>query len=294
MIGNNIYRPPRSLNENYNECINEFSNAISSLKNNHKHNLILAGDFNINMLKINEQENSSNCFDMLTSFSLCPQIKYPTRFSNRTGTLIDTFFCFLTRYTLESTAGILIKKFSDHQPYFLILDTILKKEHTSKFVCIKVQNEAAMIKVKNDLISSEIHNKLDQSQIGDINGNYDIILDEITKSQNKNKFITKKLVKYNKYKHTKSTCITQGLLKSIKYRDKLYKQTLLTNPDLPEYQMLKINLKTYNGILKRSLRMAKQIDYKTCFNRFKYDAKNTWKTINEIISKSKTNTPLPK
>ena len=149
-----------------------------------------------------------------------------------------------------------------------------------------------MTKVTNDLISSEIHNKLDQSQIGDINGNYDIILNEISKSQNK--FITRKLVKYNKYKHKKSKWITHELLKSIRYRDKLYKQTLLTNPDLPEYQMLKINLKTYNGILKRSFRMAKQIYYKTCFNIFKSDAKNTWKTINEIISKSKTNTPLPK
>ena len=49
----NIYRPPRSLNENYNEFIHEFSNDISSLKNHHKQNLILAGDFNINMLKIN-------------------------------------------------------------------------------------------------------------------------------------------------------------------------------------------------------------------------------------------------
>ena len=78
MIGN-IYRPPRSLNENYNEFINEFSNAISSLKNNHKQNLILAGDFNINMLKINEQENCSSFFDMLTSFSLFPQITCPTK-----------------------------------------------------------------------------------------------------------------------------------------------------------------------------------------------------------------------
>ena len=64
------------------------------------------------------------------------------------------------------------------------------------FVCIQLQNEAAMINVKNDLISSEIHKKLDQSQTGDIIGNYDIILDEISKSQNK--FITRKLVKYNK------------------------------------------------------------------------------------------------
>ena len=74
----------------------------------------------------------------------------------------------------------------------------------------------------------------------------------------------------------------------------MYKQALLTNPDLPEYQVLKINLKAYNVILKRSFRMAKQSYYKTCFNRFKSDAKNTWKTINEILSKSKTNTPLPK
>ena len=149
-----------------------------------------------------------------------------------------TFVCCLTKYTLQSTARILIKKFSDHQPYFLILHTVLRKEHTSKFVCIKVQNEAAMIKVKNDLISSEIHKKLDQSKIADINVNYDIILDEISKSQNN--FLTRKLVKYNKYKHNKSTWITQGLLKSIIYRDKLYKQALLTNPDLPEYQVLKV------------------------------------------------------
>ena len=137
-----------------------------------------------------------------------------------------------------------------------------------------------------------MHKKLDQSQIADINVNYDIILDEISKSQNK--FITRKLVKYNKYKHKKSTWITQGLLISISYRDKLYKQALLTNPDLPEYQVLKINLKSYNVILKRSFRMEKEIYYETCFNRFKSDAKNTWKTINEILSKSKTNTPLPK
>ena len=94
-------------------------------------------------------------------------------------------------------------------------------------------------------------------------------------------------MKYNNYKHTKPTWITQGLLKSIRYRDKLYKQALSTNPDLPEYQVLKINLKSYNVILKRSFRMGKQIYYKTCFNRSKYDVKNAWKTINEILLKVK-------
>ena len=107
------------------------------------------------MLKINEHEHCSNFFDMLTSFSLFPQIPFPSRFSDRKGTLIDNFFCTLTKYTLDSTAGIL-----DHQPYFLILDTALKKEQSSKFIHINIQNEAAMLKVKHYLASSEIRRNL--------------------------------------------------------------------------------------------------------------------------------------
>ena len=64
----NIYRPPRPLNGNYNEFLNEFTTVISSMQNRQKNNLILAGDYNINMLKINEQEHCSRFFDMLTSF----------------------------------------------------------------------------------------------------------------------------------------------------------------------------------------------------------------------------------
>ena len=84
------------------------------------------------------------------------------------------------------------------------------------------------------------------------------------------------------------------MLKSIRYRDKLYKQLKLTNPDTFEYSVLKINLKSYNAILKRSFRIAKQIYFETCFNKFQSDIKNTWKTINEIICKDKTKKTLPK
>ena len=187
------------------------------------------------MLKINEHEHCSNFFDMLTSFSLFPQITFPTRFSDRKGTLIDNFFCTLTKHTLDSTVGILIKKFSDHQPYFLILDTALKKEQSSKFVHINIQNEAAMLKVKHYFTSCEICKKLDVSPNADTNINYNIILDEIDRA--KNKFMPSKMVKLKKYKHKQSSWITKGLLKSIRYRDKLYKQLKLTNPDTFEYSV---------------------------------------------------------
>ena len=100
-----------------------------------------------------------------------------------------------------------------------------------------------MLKVKEDLFSTIIYEKIDISPTAVTNRNYNIILDEI--NQPKNKYMMNKLVKFNKYKHKKSTWITQCLLASIRHRYKLYKQIQLTNPDYPEHDMLLINLKTY-------------------------------------------------
>ena len=106
----NIYRPPRTSNDNLNAFINEFSSIVSLLEHNCKNTLIIAGDFNINLLKLNENDIYSSYFDSLISHSLFPQITFPTRFTRTNGTLIDNFFCKLSQSMLESTVGILIKK----------------------------------------------------------------------------------------------------------------------------------------------------------------------------------------
>ena len=85
---------------------------------------------------------------MLTSYNLFPQITLPTRFTTCTCTLIENLFCNLTKHILQSTAGILIKTFSDHQPYFMFVDTTLKEDHPTRFIQVNVQNKEAMLKVK--------------------------------------------------------------------------------------------------------------------------------------------------
>jgi len=120
-----------------------------------------------------------------------------------------------------------------------------------------------MLKVKNELHSSDIYTKLDTNPNTDPNYNYNIIIDEI--NQAKNKYMTSKFVIFNKYKHKTSAWITQGLLTSIRYRDKLYKQIKLINPESSEYAILLVILKTCNSIFKTSLRKAKQIYYEFFF-----------------------------
>ena len=74
-----------------------------------------------------------------------------------------------------------------------------------------------------------------------MSSNYTTLCNEILRS--KNKHMPSKWVKFNKYKHKKSSWITQGLLKSIKYRDKLYKRLKLTDPNSANYDTINIDLK---------------------------------------------------
>ena len=287
----NIYRPPRSRNDDLNSFINEFAHIISSLENNISH-LIFAGDFNINLQKLNENDTYSNFVDTLISHSLYPLITLPTRFTRTNGTLIYNFFCKLCKSVLESTAGILTKRFSDHQPYFMMLN--MNQKTNAPLSLLKKYNisDEAMLNVRHEIQSDELYSKLGKSCTADINLNYEKINDDILRATNKH--MPCKLMKFNKYKHKKSTWITQGLLKSIRYRDKLYKQLRLSNPNALHYNTLKFNLKTYNLILRKSIISAKQIYYESRFNRIGNYIRRTWKTINEILSKNQTKNKFPK
>ena len=130
-----------------------------------------------------------------------------------------------------------------------------------------------------------MNDKIDKRLTTDPNISYNIIHDVLEKT--KNTHMTSKLVKYNTYKHKKSKWITRGLLRSIRFRDNLYKKLKLTNPASREYyETLKINLKTYNRILRTSISAAKKQFLAYTFDKYKSDIRNTWKTINEILSKN--------
>ena len=55
VIIGNIYRPQRDLNENYMQFSNEFTSIISLIDKTNS-DIIIAGDFNINLLKINDKK----------------------------------------------------------------------------------------------------------------------------------------------------------------------------------------------------------------------------------------------
>ena len=84
--------------------------------------------------------------------------------------------------------------------------------------------------------------------MGDPNDNYNIV-ETIIQDKINTHFPTR-TVKFNYNKHKKNKWVTNGIIKSIKFRNCMYKKLKATNPDSDEFEALKINLRTYNKILK--------------------------------------------
>ena len=101
-----------------------------------------------------------------------------------------------------------------------------------------------------------MHEKMDTNIFADPNINYSILESAIMKTNNK--YMPIKKVNFQKYKHKRNDWITLGILNSIKHRDELYKKIRITEANTPLYDNLHIHLKTFNTILKRSIRIAKK------------------------------------
>ena len=62
ILGNNIYRPPNYIKDNYLKFFDEIRSVLTGLTKL-KCEVIIAGDFNIDLLKIDDNY-SSDCFTL--------------------------------------------------------------------------------------------------------------------------------------------------------------------------------------------------------------------------------------
>ena len=286
----NIYRPPRDLNENYNNFMKELEPILETLNNKHGE-LILAGDFNINLLKINDKKTHSDFFDLITSHQLIPRITLPTRFSEYTATLIDNYFCKVTEKCAKAPTGILVTQLSDHFPYFIFLNNDTTKESPPKHIQVSTNDLNSIARFKQSLDNENVLNTLNKNPLADPNENYNILNNLIMKL--KATHLPNKMIKFNRHKHKHSKWITQGIIRSITFRDKKYAMLKNTSVNSADYLTLKTNLKVYNKILKQSISDSKKSYYCQLFQKYKHDIKKTWATIKQVLNKDRGSKTFP-
>ena len=111
-----MYRHPCMHPKEFNDLF--LKSLTKRLSKENKKEVILLGDFNIDLIKSNSNANTSEFLDVIYSSNLLPHITSLSRLTSRSHTLIDNIFSNINE---ECTSGNIINTISDHLGQFLII-----------------------------------------------------------------------------------------------------------------------------------------------------------------------------
>ena len=273
----NIYRPPHDNNNNdISKFLSELSPVLDILQKENSYAAIV-GDFNINLLQINEREKFEDFFDLMCTNSFYPKITLPTRFSKHSCSIIDQMSCKVPHKDHKNiSSSIVVSNISDHFPCIVKVDILRESNKPPKYIYVRTANDTAINNFRNDLLGTDIASIISSDLMAVPNSEYAKFERIITTAYGKH--FPEKRVKFNKHKHKLSDWITSGILKSIEFRDKLYRRLNKLITDSPDYELVKNNLKIYNRYLNQCIRIAKKNYYAREFAKYKGDIRKTWRT----------------
>ena len=243
-------------------------------------NVVLAGDFNINLLNNDSNGVANHILTDLGSINLLPVINAPTRITqinqNTTQSLIDNIYI-TSSISFKSFIGV--DTISDHLICNVDLQ-ILKTTQNKVPIIIKTRN----FNEKNLLNLEKIVSLINWKYIKQLplDRKVEFLQKEIDQAIRISCPITEKTIKGNQ----NQPWITPGLAISKKTEQKLYKKYLKhksnqTFNDFKQYQ------KTFKKVVKH----AKNTYFKTLLQEHYKNSKMQWQIINKLCHRKIKSTP---
>ena len=271
-----IYRHPTMDVKYFNE---KYFNEVISKITDEKKVCYLAGDFNIDLLKSETNSDTKDFFDSLTSNLFVPHITLPTRITNRSQTLIDNIFSNNPEFE-NCTSGNFTFSISYHLPQFLIVpvpDIRPPKVHNIKIRDTKNYSHADLVA---DIINIDWTAVLEEDK-ADPNYSFQRFNEKINEILDKH-MPWRKLNKKEIRLQTKPW-ITNGILNSIKRRDKLLRKCIeAKEPDRKE--ILRTEYKTLRNRITYTINLSKKNHFQHYFAENLNNIKKTWTGIKSIIN----------
>lgn len=272
-----IYRPPGGNLKIFNSDLSTFFD--SNLSHFGK-TTILAGDYNIDLLKTDHHTESAAFFDTMLLHGFFPTITRPSRITEYSFTLIDNIFTNCVSSTLSS--GLIYENISDHLPTFLNIGHDNNYPFLQTSATTKNQRSYQRQNVntfENALSSTDWslpHNVTDPNAMYD---DFSQKFSSIFEAAFPIKPVPQKETKFKK------PWMTQSLLNCCRHKSYLFKvykkcPTILN----------RIKFKFYSNTLKHTMRQVESEYYNTELQKRANNMRDTWKLINCILNKSNDKT----
>ena len=243
-----------------------------------KKQILLLGDFNIDLLKCDDEPEVASFMDILGSNLILPQILLPTRITDVSKTLIDNIFS--SPCDSGTISGNFCHAISDHLPQFCIfpslnLDEILKsgpffRQDWSKF------NREDFILDYLDIDWNQLFEKFDFDPdrcFNVFNDKVKVLVDRHVPTVR----LTKRQIK-TKMK----PWITNGILKSISKRDFFHRKFIKAKDPVTKAQFFS-TFKSYRNLIVTLCRQSKLNHFSKYFNRHSSNMRKIWSGIRDLI-----------
>ena len=237
--------------------------------------IYLCGDFNIDLLKINEIINHRNFYELLSSYGLLPQILYPTREMGNSSTIIDNIFTNNVSDLIQS--GNILTDFSDHYSQFIMVERdIMDSKTISVF--------------SRDYSKFSVDNFRDDVSIQNFNVEFEDVNDQFNDFYFKiedcvNRHAPLKKLKPKEAKLQQKPWISKELIKMINIRNRLFQRKKRQPNNLNVKKLYNL----FRNRINREIKKSKKDYYNQYFENNSNDIKKTWDGIRSIINTKEKN-----
>ena len=279
-----VYRHP---NMNSSQFIDDKLNSLFgklSLEQNNK--IYIAGDFNYDLLKTSQHQDTSEFYDKITSNLFIPLITVPTKINRNNNTLIDNILT--NEFKPDTISGNLTVTISDHLPSFVITPRN-NRLHVPKKHNIYLRNTKNFDR-ENFILDILDINWDDTNIPSDVNQSFNHFIDSINRVIDK--YMPLKKLTKKEYKRRLKPWITPGILNSIDRKNKLYKRYSKTKSTVIKTQLF-TEYKTLRNALNDLIHNSKQTYYKNYFLEHNTNLRKIWDGIKEIVNIKTKNYSYP-
>ena len=271
-----VYRHPSMDIDDFNS--NHLEQTLEKISNENK-DVFLLGDWNIDLMKTDEDKHIREFYDIITTNLMVPHIVLPTRLTSNSKTLIDNIFSNAINFD-KGISGNITASISDHLPQFLIIPKENyqppKKHNIFKRDVKNFDKETFVAEIINTNWNTVL-----SIEKGDPNYSFEMFNSKI--NQLLDKYVPLKKVTKKDFKHQLKPWVTSGICKSIKRRDKLL-QKFIKAKDAEIKNELHLRYKTLRNQIVSLIRTSKKQHFQQYFTENSNNIRKTWKGIKNIIN----------
>jgi exonuclease III len=213
LVVGNLYRSPSYPSE---QAFTEVLDTLLAKVNGENKQVVIVGDVNIDLLKINSHRQSNAYLDSMISNGLIPTITLPTRVTDASSTLIDHIFVNIS--SSQHMSGTITSDITDHFINFLLTPTTASKVKSPKYVTFRRFTTENIASLQESLATTDWSSVMSCQNVDMGYEKFSVIYKEKLDIH-----IPIKTMCFNKFKHKKEPWISNGIINSIKRKDKLYK-----------------------------------------------------------------------